>query len=118
VSRAVPDGETPAAPRRRVHRGEGEVTQWPRGLVAYVPSGPEDGVPSPDEDRVANRVHLAARLLALRRARGEPVDLEIGRLRAAQAALSAGDRVRALELLDRVLAALGDPAGSGPPATP
>jgi hypothetical protein len=109
VTATGPDGDDrrPLSSRRRVRRGEGEVTEWPRGLVAYVPSGPEDAVPSPDEDRVANRVHLAARLLAVRRSRGDPVEGEIGRLREAEAALAAGDRARAAALLDRVLAELG-----------
>jgi hypothetical protein len=47
--------------RRPVRRGEGEVSQWPRGLVEYVTRGPVDeGVPSEDEDRTGQRLRLAS----------------------------------------------------------
>jgi hypothetical protein len=110
------DEPEPERPRRRaVRRGEGEVTQWPRGLTGYVPSGPEDDVPSPDEDRLTNRVRLAARLLAVRRDQGRDVDALVRQLVDAESALRAGDRARATVLLDGVLAGLerGDPR---PPA--
>jgi len=102
-----------ARPRRRVHRGEGEVTEWPRGLASYVPAGPDDAEPSPDEDRLANRIQLAARLLALRRAAGETMDPVFAELRAAERALRAGDRATATDRLDRVLVAL-DAAAEAP----
>ena len=84
-------------------RGEGEVTEWPRGLVGYVPSGAEDRTPSPDEDRTGNRLVLAARLLGVLRARGERVDVELEALRAARRAYAANDRARATELVERLL---------------
>lgn len=99
------DAHVPRA-RRRVARGEGEVTEWPRGLVEYVPSGEEDQGPSPDEDRTGNRLVLAARLLGILRARGENVDRELGVLRAAERAYVAKDRPRATELVERLLGAL------------
>jgi len=97
----VSDGENP--PARRVRRGEGEVTQWPRGLAGYVPSEVPDGTPDPEEDRVRNRLLLAARLVGVLRAGGAPVETEVVRLRAAEATLRAGDRARAAAEVDRLL---------------
>jgi hypothetical protein len=82
------------------------VTQWPRGVTGYVPSGPEDEVPSPEEDRLTNRVRLAARLLAVVRGQGRDVDRIVRQLAEAEAALRAGDPPRATRLLDGVLAEL------------
>ncbi len=98
--------EPRARRRRRVTRGEGEVVEWPRGLVSYVPRGRADADPSPEEDRTANRLVLASRLLGLLRARGEPVDREILRLRAAERAFAARDRKTATELVDQLLGEL------------
>ncbi len=93
----------PTPRRRRVERGEGEVTQWPKGLVSYVPAhGPEGTAPA-DEDRTANRLALAARLLGLLRASGENVDREIADLQEAERALAAKDRARATALVDALL---------------
>jgi hypothetical protein len=89
--------------KSRVVRGEGEVTQWPRGLVDYVPKGEPDATPSPEEDRTRNRLLLAARLLSLLRARGENVDRELAELALAQRSFAAGDRRRATELVDELL---------------
>jgi hypothetical protein len=92
-------GTTP--PRRRVARGEGEVTQWPRGLVGYTPSGPDDATPDPEEDRTTNRLRLAARLIGVLR----PADVEpfVTELRTAEAALRAGRRAEADRRVDRLL---------------
>lgn len=89
-----------------MRRDEGEVTSWPRGLVAYVPSGAEEETPPPDDDRVRNRLILAGRLLAVLRAGGETVDEELRRLRAAERAAAAHDRVRAIEEVERLLGEL------------
>jgi len=89
-----------------VKRGEGEVTQWPRGLTGYVPKGPPDATPSPDEDRTENRLLLAARLLAVVRSSGENVDEEVRDLSAAESAHRRGDVREAALRLDRVLASL------------
>ncbi len=105
-------------PRRRVARGEGEVTQWPRGVVGYVSSGPEDATPSPDEDRVANRLELAARLLDVLETQGRAVDALRVRLADARAALEAGDRGRAHELGERLLGDIGTVAGEREPTRP
>ena len=96
------EGEPPADPRRRVKRGEGEITQWPKGLVGYVPSGPEDEVPSPDEDRTGNRLKLAGRLLAVLRSQGRDVEREVRELTEAESAFSRGDRARATRLVDQL----------------
>jgi hypothetical protein len=93
-----------------VARGEGEVTQWPRGLTGYVPSGPEDATPSPDEDRTGNRLRLAARLLAVLRAEGRDVDAEVRALAAAERAYANGERATASALVDRLL---GDVEAAG-----
>ena len=102
-------------PRRRVHRDEGEVTQWPRGLVDYVAKGPEDDTPSVEEDRTANRLHLAARLLAILRSEGHDVAREITDLRAAERAFANGDRPEATRLVDRLLGDLDARRAAGPP---
>jgi hypothetical protein len=98
----VSEGDPPTGERRPVKRGEGEVTQWPRGLVGYVSSGPEDETPSPDEDRTGNRLHLAARLLSVLRSQGRDVDRELRELTEAEAAFSRGDRARATRLVDQL----------------
>jgi len=91
---------------RRVRRGEGEVTQWPRGLVDYVAKGPEDAEPSVEEDRTANRLRLAGRLLSILASEGREVPAEIERLRTAEAAFAEGDRARAARLVDALFADL------------
>jgi len=104
--------------RRTVERGEGEVTNWPRGLVSYVPKGPADESPSPDEDRTANRLELAARLLGLLRARGEDVDAELSQLRAAERAYERRDRARATALVEDLLGRLQSRTSSAGGAEP
>jgi hypothetical protein len=102
----VTDAEAPSPAPRRVRRGEGEVTQWPRGLVEYVPAGPEDAVPSPEEDRTANRLRLAGRLVSLLASQGLDVGRELGLLREAEATFATGDRAGAALRVDRLFAAL------------
>jgi hypothetical protein len=112
--------------QRRVARGEGEVTQWPRGLVDYVPKDAPETPPSVEEDRTRNRLLLAARLLSLLRSRGENVDREVVDLARAERAFVEGDRRRATELVERLLGELDDRAriggsrasGETPPAGP
>ena len=109
--------DRPTRRRRTVARGEGEVTEWPRGLVSYVPRDTDDTVPSPDEDRTGNRLALAARLVGLLRARGEDVDHELAELRAAQKAFDARDRVRATELVEALLGRIESRSRSAPPGS-
>jgi hypothetical protein len=104
----VPDDAPPGDDRRRVKRGEGEVTQWPRGLVGYVSSGPEDETPSPEEDRTGNRLRLAARLLSVLRSQGRDVDREVRELTDAEAAFARGDKIRATRLVDQLFADLDE----------
>jgi hypothetical protein len=108
-----------SAPRRkgRVARGEGEVTQWPRGLVDYVPKGFPETPPSPEEDRTRNRLLLAARLLGLLRSRGEDIDREVVELAGAERAFVEGDRRRATELVERLLGELDGRARIPDPPT-
>jgi len=96
--------EPPSDGRRRVRRGEGEVTEWPRGLVDYLPIGPPEQSPSPEEDRDLNRLRLASRLLGFARAEGLPVDEFVRRLREADRALREGNRVAGRRLVDEVIA--------------
>lgn len=110
------DGGAPSRPR--VRRGEGEVTSWPRDLVAYVPAGPEDDVPSPDEDRTRNRLALAARLIGVLRAHGADVEAEVRELAAAQGAWAAHDRPEADRRVDRLLARLDERSSSSRPGRP
>ncbi len=112
------DTPDPPPTRRRVARGEGEVTQWPRGVVGYVPSGPADDVPSPDEDRVANRLTIAARLIAVLRSQGRPVDDLVAELATAERTLAAGDRIGAAARTDRLLARLDSRSDEASPPSP
>jgi len=89
------------------------VTEWPRGLIDYVPSGPSEGAPSPDEDRDLNRLRLASRLLGFARAHGRSVDLAVGRLREADRAFRAGDREKGRRIVDEVLTDVEAIVGSG-----
>ena len=89
-------------------RGEGVVTQWPRGLVGYGASGPVDETPSPDEDRTGNRLRLAGRLLSVLRSQGRDVDREVGELADAERVFAGGDRARAARLVDQLFADLDE----------
>ena len=109
--------EPSATPRRPIRRGEGEVTEWPRGLLDYVPKGPADSIPSPEEDRTRNRLLLAARLLAILRSRGEEVERELARLASAERALKAKDAARATQEVESLLADLDRRSPSVPPSS-
>jgi len=115
---AADDTTPPSDPdRRRIRRGEGEVSQWPRGLVEYVTRGPADeGVPPEDEERTAQRLHLAARLIAVLRARGVDVAPYVDRLRDADRIYRAGDRPDASRLVDDLIGDLGERAVTEFPA--
>ena len=112
--------EGPTAARRRIRRGEGEVTDWPRGLVDYTPKGEPDATPSPDEDRDQNRLRIASRLLGFARTKGLNVDEAVRRLREADRAFRAGDRATARRLVDEVTSEVEALLGSGasPPEPP
>jgi len=105
--------EPPAGGRRRVRRGEGEVTEWPRGLVDYTPTGAAEETPSPEEDRDLNRLRLAARLLGFARAHGHPVEGQVSRLRAAERAFREGDRAGGRRIVEDVITEVEAMAGSG-----
>ena len=94
--------DPPAGGRRRVRRGEGEVTEWPRGLVDYLPTGAPEQTPSPEEDRDLNRLRLASRLLGFARAQGRPVEAAVSRLREADRAFREGDRATGRRIVDEV----------------
>lgn len=110
----------PSGGRRRVRKGEGEVTEWPRGLVDYTSSGPPEETPSPDEDRDLNRLRLASRLLGLARAEGHAVDAAIAELDRAAKAFREGKRAEGRRIVDDVMAEVEtltkDRASSGAPA--
>ncbi len=99
-----------------MRRGEGEVTEWPRGLLEYVPKGPPDATPSAEEDRTRNRLLLAARLLGLLRSRGEGVEQELAALVRAELALKSNDPVRATREVEALLAELDRRTRTVPPA--
>ena len=104
----MPSDEPAPPKRRRVVRGDGEVTQWPRGLSGYVAKGPEDETPSPEEDRTGNRLRLAARLLSVLRSQGRDVDREVRELTAAERAYADGDKATATRRVDRLFADLDE----------
>jgi hypothetical protein len=106
--------EPPKGGRRRVRRGEGEVTEWPRGLVDYLPSGAPDATPSPEEDRDLNRLRLAARLLGFARAHGHDVDAAVTRLRRAEQAFRDGDREAGRRIVDDVITETERLVGAAP----
>lgn len=91
------------------------MTEWPRGLVGYVPSGAPEGSPSPEEDRDRNRLQLAARLLAVLRSEGHPVDGPLQRLREAERAFRSGDREGGRRKVDEVLSEVEASRPSGGP---
>jgi hypothetical protein len=104
------DPKSPSSDRS-VHRDQGEVQQWPRGLVGYVVSGPPDAGPPPEEEeRTAQRIRLAGRLIDLLRAHGEDDPTWLTRLREAERAYRAGDRARASRIVDELLGDLGERA--------
>jgi hypothetical protein len=83
-----------------------ELTERPRGLVAYVGRGPQGIEPPREEEAVSNRLTLVHRLFAVRRAAGVAVDDLLPLLEAAEQAYRSGDRRKARELGDRVHAEL------------
>lgn len=93
------------------------MTQWPRGVVSYVPRGPEESAPDPEEDRVRNRLLLAGRLIGLLRSRGAEVDRHVRELRSIERTFREADRADAAARVDRLLgeldARLGRPPESG-----
>jgi hypothetical protein len=105
----------PESRPRRTRRGEGEVTQWPRGLVDYTPRETPDTAPDPEEDRTGNRIRLAARLIGVMRSEGQDVEREVAALRSAEAAYAAGRRDEATERVERLLAELHPTAAASPP---
>jgi len=106
-------GEPPPEGRRKVRRGEGEVTEWPRGLVDYTPTGSPDSAPSPDEDRDRNRLRLAARLLGVARSQGLSMDEAVRRLYEADRAFREGDRARGRRLVEDVITETEARMGTG-----
>lgn len=94
---------------------EPELSEFPRGLVGYVPVG-GTGTPRPDEeDPLPNRLTLLGRLAMVEQRRGRDVDHTLARLKDAHAALRAGDRRTARRIADEVHGELErPPPTSGP----
>lgn len=96
---------------------EPELSEFPRGLVGYLPVG-EIGGPRPEEeDPLPNRLSLLGRLAMVEQSRGRDVGAVLARLTEAHRALSAGDRGGARRIADEVLTELertGPPAGAEP----
>ena len=80
------------------------MTEWPRGLVDYTPTGPADAAPSPEEDRDLNRLRLASRLLGHLRPQGPAVDALVARLHDADRAFRDGDRAGCKRIVEGVIA--------------
>ena len=95
---------------------EPELSEYPRGLVDYVPVGSR-GSPRPDEeDPVPNRLKLLGRLLAFRQSQGREVESLLRRLGEAEAALRDGDRAKARRIGEEVQDALERDPGPAPQA--
>lgn len=95
---------------------EPELSEYPRGLVDYVPVGSR-GSPRPDEeDPVPNRLKLLGRLLAFRQSQGGEVESLLRRLGEAEAALRHGDRAKARRIGEEVQDALERDPGPPPQA--
>ena len=91
------------------------MTQWPRGVTGYVPSGPDDATPDPAEDRVRNRILLAGKLVGLLNSRGEETEPYLRELRAVEETFRRGDRVGAAARTERLLGALDARLQERPP---
>jgi hypothetical protein len=89
------------------------VTNWPRGLVDYLPTGAPEHAPSPEEDRDLNRLRLASRLLGFARAHGHSVDAAVAGLRRADQAFREGDREKGRRIVDDVLTEVEALTGAG-----
>ena len=91
-------------------RPEMEMLDRPRGLVGYTPIGDRGVPPGPEEEPLANRMRLVARLASLRESEGRDVGTARRHLREADAAYRAGDLAVARRCLDaahRILDAHG-----------
>jgi hypothetical protein len=103
---------SPSGPKRVRREDGGELAQWPRGLVAYTPAdGAPDTPPDPAENRTANRIDLAARLIALRRAAGADVGALLSELRGVERARRDGRADEARRRLEQLLGTLDGAAG-------
>ncbi len=89
---------------------ERALSEWPRGLVGYVPRGEVGVPPEREEEPIANRLLLVHRLLEVRRSEGWNVEALYRLLAAAEEAYRAGDRARARALGDEVHRRLEGPA--------
>ncbi|MCI4330320.1 MAG: hypothetical protein L3K19_00530 [Thermoplasmata archaeon] len=85
---------------------ETELTEFPRGLVGYVPRGARGSPPPREEEPLANRMLIVERLWEVRRSDGYDVQPLLPALHEAEAAYRAGDRGRARRLVDQVHTAL------------
>lgn len=85
---------------------ERALSEWPRGLVGYVPEGDAGVAPDRSEEPVANRLLLVQHLLAFRRSQGWSVEALIPRLQQAELAYQRGERSRARRITDEVHAEL------------
>jgi len=101
----------PSPERRRIRRGDGEVRDWPRGLLAYVATTPERPNLDPEEDRGQNRQRLALRLLDLWEREGNDVEPARERLRRAAGRRERGERAAADAEVEDVLGELLGDAG-------
>ena len=91
---------------------EMEMLDRPRGLVGYTPIGDRGVPPSIEEEPLANRIRLVARLASLRESEGRDVRAARRHLADARSAYESGDRPAARRSLDeahRLLDEVGDP---------
>jgi hypothetical protein len=100
--------------RRRTRRGEGEVTDWPRGLAGYTTTGPPDATPEAEEDRTLNRLRLAARLLGLLRAEGVETAALAAELAAVERLRAGGSRAEAARRVELLLARIDEAHAARP----
>jgi hypothetical protein len=85
---------------------EPELSEFPRGLVDYVPVGSAGAPRSEEEDPLPNRLILLGRLAMIEQSQGRDVAPALARLTEARTALAAGNRERARRIADEVHAEL------------
>ncbi|HEV2317675.1 MAG TPA: hypothetical protein VGV89_08905 [Thermoplasmata archaeon] len=98
--RAAAEGLTSVDEELARRRGESELTEFPRGLVGYVPIGDRGRPLEPEDEAIAHRRRLVLHLTDLTPLAPEERQGILSTLREAERAIEARDRTRAKRLVD------------------